>query len=111
MTLNATKTKEKKLSKYKNTAPLFLHFEGQMHIYPSLCLYLYACFVEIKFNINLCTLLIKYTVILNFNFSDTIYPQWRIMPLNNLRLFPYFQLRETSINRRRTFVTKVCPPC
>ena len=38
-------------------------------------------FVEIKFNINPCTHVTKYTIILNVNFSHTIIPQWRIMPL------------------------------
>ena len=35
----SSKIKEEKLSKYKKTAPLFLHFEEQMHLY--LCVYLY----------------------------------------------------------------------
>ena len=39
-------------------------------------------FVETIFNIDLCTLVTKYTIILNFNFLYTIYPQWRIMPHN-----------------------------
>ena len=36
MTMLSAKIKEKILSKYKKTAPLFfLYFEGQMHFYPS----------------------------------------------------------------------------
>ena len=64
------------------TASLFLYFEGQMHFYP--CVYLYfcaTCFVETIFNIILCTLVTKYTDILNFNFSHTIYLHLCIMPL------------------------------
>ena len=35
-----SKIKEQKLSKYKKkTAPLFLYFEGQLHLYP--CDYIY----------------------------------------------------------------------
>ena len=70
------------MSKCKKTAPLFLYFEGQMHLYLSVSLYFYAfLFVETIFNVDICTLVTKYRVILNFNFSHTIYPQWRIMPL------------------------------
>ena len=53
-----------------------------MHLY--LCflfIYLYYNFVETIFNIDICTHTTNYTVILNFNFSHIIYPQWRIMPL------------------------------
>ena len=60
--MNAAKIKEWKLSKYKKTVPLFLYFEGQIHPYPSVC----YTFVEVEFNINLCTLVTKYTIILNF---------------------------------------------
>ena len=64
------KLKNKKLSK--------------MHLYP--CVYLYiiiSCynFDETIFNIILYTLDTKYTVILNFNVSHTIYPQLCIVPL------------------------------
>ena len=63
--------------KKKKTVPLFLYFEGQVHLYLSVYLYFYAtvCFVELILNIDLCTLFIKYTIILNFNFSHTIYPK------------------------------------
>ena len=30
------------MSKYIKTAPLFLYFEGQMHLYPHVYLYFYA---------------------------------------------------------------------
>ena len=38
----SAKIKEQKLSVKKKTAPLFLHFEGQMHLYVSFNLYFYA---------------------------------------------------------------------
>ena len=55
------------MSKFKNfefTAPLFFYLESQMHLCPRV----YYSVVETVFNIILCTLL------LNFNFSHTIYP-------------------------------------
>ena len=75
------KLKNKKLSKYKKTAPLFLYFEVHMHLNLSF-LFIFLCytFVETLFNIDLCTHVTKNTVILNFNFSHTIFPQWRRMP-------------------------------
>ena len=63
------------MSTYKKTAPLFLYFQGQMHLFP--CVYLY--FHETIFTNILCTFITKYTLILNFNFSNTIYPQLRIV--------------------------------
>ena len=38
----SAKIKEKQLSKYKKTDPLFLHFEGNMHLCVSFYLQLYA---------------------------------------------------------------------
>ena len=38
----SAKIKEQKFSKYKKTAPLYLYFEEQMHLYPFVYLYFYA---------------------------------------------------------------------
>ena len=73
------KFKNKNCQNIKRLPHSFSYFEGQMHIYPSVHLYFYAKvllkqYLMLMFNVNLCTLIAKYTIILNFNFSHTIYP-------------------------------------
>ena len=43
--LNMYNVKNKILSKYKKSGAVFLHFEGQMHLYPCVYLYFYAIIV------------------------------------------------------------------
>ena len=58
------------IPKLKNTAPLFLFLEGQMHLCPSLYFH-FSCygFIETIFNMKLYTLDTKYTDILIVNVS------------------------------------------
>ena len=88
------------MSKYKKRlSHSFLYFVSQIHLYP-LCLFIFPCcnFDESIFNIILFTLVTKYTVILNFNFSHTIYPQLCIVPLYVPLIRPAMVLIENSLN-------------
>ena len=81
----------------------------------SILLFIYILFfyatVLLKFNINLCTLVTKYTVILNFNFSHTIYPQWHIMPLLEDILLRYDQKMMLKISvKPHKMVDNSCKP-
>ena len=79
MTMLSAKIKKN----YQNVKRLphpFLYFKVKCI---SVFIFKFLCynFVETLFNIDLCTHVTKYTVILNFSFSHTIFPRWRIMPL------------------------------
>ena len=69
-----------------------------MNLYISVYLIFYAIVLlkQYLININLCTPIIKYMVILNPNLLHTICPQWRIMPLLSyfafINVFAQFQV-------------------
>ena len=74
------KLKNKNCQNIKKKATLFLYFEGHMHLYRCVYLYFYATIVMKQYLIT-CTLVTKYTVVFNFSFSHSIYPQLCIVPL------------------------------
>ena len=91
MTMLSAKINEK-LSEYKKTAPLFLNASLSFFLLIFIC----YDFVETLFNINLCTHVTKYTVILNFDFSLTIYPH--IMPMIKKNKKKYFGFVPLSVD-------------
>ena len=76
------KLKNKKCQNIKGLPHSFLYFEGKMHLYLCVNLYFYATIVMKQYLITFYAhFFTKYAVILNFNFSHTIYPQLCIVPL------------------------------
>ena len=74
------------MSKYKKTAPLFLYFEGHMHLYPCVYLYFYATIVMKQYLITFYTHLLQNirlfsTSIFHIQLSSVVHSATLIKPL------------------------------